>query len=308
MALKRRGEPVHGWLALDKPPGMSSAQAVAAVRRLLNAEKAGHGGTLDPLATGVLPVALGEATKTVAYAMDGRKTYRFGLVWGERRTTDDAEGEVLARSAVRPSRSQIEAVLPRFVGRIEQVPPAYSALKVEGRRAYALAREGEMPALAARPVEVFRLALVTTPDADHAVFEAEVGKGTYIRALGRDLAAALGTLAYVGTLRRLAVGRFTEARAISLENLASLVHSPGPLEHLLPIETALDDIPALALTEAEADRMRHGQTVLPLHPADRKLVLELGNGHAIRVTCHGRLVALAEVADGALRPVRVLNL
>ena len=305
---KRRGRPVHGWLVLDKPAGMSSARALAAVRRLLDAEKAGHGGTLDPLATGVLPIALGEATKTIDFAMAGRKTYRFGLAWGEQRATDDAEGETQARSPVRPTGAEIAAALPRFVGRIEQVPPAYSALKVAGRRAYSLARAGEAPRLAPRPIEVFRLRLAAIPDADHAIFEAEVGKGTYIRALGRDLAGALGTLAYVASLRRLAVGGFTEERAISLENLASLVHSRGALEHLLPIETALDDIPALALTEAEADRMRHGQTVLPLHPVLRKLVLELGNGHAIRVTCQERLVALAKVADGALRPVRVLNL
>ncbi|HUK10893.1 MAG TPA: tRNA pseudouridine(55) synthase TruB [Stellaceae bacterium] len=308
MARKRRGSPVHGWLVLDKPQGMSSARAVAAVRRLLDAEKAGHGGTLDPLATGVLPIALGEATKTVGFAMDGRKTYRFTLAWGEERTTDDAEGEVVARSTVRPTRAAIEAVLPRFTGALMQLPPAYSAIKVEGRRAYALARGGETPALTARPIQVFRLALVANPDPGHASFEAEVGKGTYVRALGRDLATALGTLAYVAALRRITVGRFTEAHAISLENLASLVHSPGPFEHLLPIETALDDIPALALTEAEADRMRCGQTVLPLRPADRKLVLELGNGHAVCVTCKEKLVALAEIAGGALRPVRVLNL
>lgn len=308
MGRKRRGQPVHGWLALDKPAGVSSARAVAMVRRLFDAEKAGHGGTLDPLASGILPVALGEATKTVAWAMAARKTYRFTVRWGEARETEDAEGAVTATSDRRPTHAEILAALPGFTGEIRQRPPAYSALKLAGRRAYALARGGETVTLEARPVRVESLRLLGLPDPDHAEFEAEVGKGTYIRALGRDLALSLGTLGHISALRRTRVGPFHEAQAISLDKLPSLGHSPGPFEHLLPVETALDDIPALALTEAEAARLRCGQAVLPLRPTDRAFMLELGNGQRIRATCGTKLVALAEIADGALRPVRVLNL
>ncbi len=308
MARKRRGRPVHGWLVLDKPVGVSSTRAVAIVRRLFDAEKAGHGGTLDPLASGILPVALGEATKTVAWAMAARKTYQFTVRWGEARTTDDAEGAITANSEHRPTEPEVLAVFPNFIGEIRQRPPAYSALKVAGERAYDLARSGEVVDLEARPVRIESLRLMGTPDPHHADFVAEVGKGTYIRALGRDLALKLGTCGHVSALRRTRVGPFDEARAISLDKLTSLGHSPPPFEHLLPVETALDDIPALALTEAEANRLRCGQAVLPLRPTDRALVLELGNGQRIRATCGTKLVALAEIVDGALRPVRVLNL
>ena len=308
MARKRRGQPVHGWLVLDKPLGVSSTRAVTIVRRLFDAEKAGHGGTLDPLASGILPIALGEATKTVAWAMAARKTYRFTVRWGETRATDDAEGAVTATSDRRPSEAEIRAVLPAFIGDISQRPPAYSALKVAGERAYDLARAGEVVDLEPRLVRVEGLRLLAMTDPDHADFEVEVGKGTYIRALGRDLALKLGTFGHLSALRRTQVGPFDEAKAISLDKLASLGHSPPPFEHLLPVETALDDIPALALTEAEADRLRCGQAVLPLRPTDRAFMLELGNGQRIRATCGTKLVALAEIADGALRPVRVLNL
>ena len=307
MARKRRGRAVHGWLVLDKPLQMSSAQAVARVRRLLDAEKAGHGGTLDPLATGVLPVALGEATKTVAWTMEGAKTYRFTVRWGEARATDDAEGAVTGTSPVRPDAQAITGVLARFMGELLQRPPAYSALKVEGERAYDLARAGEAVMLEPRKVRINSLRLIAMPDTDHAEFEAIVGKGTYIRALARDIAEALGTVGHVAALRRTRVGPFQEAQAISLDNLATLVHSPRPLEHLLPVETALDDIPALAVTEAEADRLRCGQAVLPLRPSDRAWLLELGDGQSVRATCKEKLVALARIADGMLRPVRVLN-
>ena len=308
MARKRRGQPVHGWLALDKPVGVSSARAVALVRRLFDAEKAGHGGTLDPLASGILPIALGEATKTVAWAMAARKTYRFTVRWGEARETDDAEGAITATSDRRPGRADVLAALPAFIGEIRQRPPAYSALKVAGRRAYDLARRGEAVSLEPRVARIESLRLIGLPDPDHAEFEAEVGKGTYIRALGRDLARSLGTCGHLSALRRTRVGPFHEAHAISLDKLPSLGHSPAPFEHLLPVETALDDIPALALTEAEAARLRCGQAVLPLRPSDRAFMLELGNGQRIRATCGTKLVALAEIADGALRAVRVLNL
>jgi tRNA pseudouridine55 synthase len=308
VARKRRGQPVHGWLALDKPVGVSSARAVALVRRLFDAEKAGHGGTLDPLASGILPIALGEATKTVAWAMAARKTYRFTVRWGEARETDDAEGAITATSDHRPGHADVLAALPAFIGEIRQRPPAYSALKVAGRRAYELARRGEAVSLEPRVARIESLRLIGLPDPDHAEFEAEVGKGTYIRALGRDLAQSLGTCGHLSALRRTRVGPFHEAHAISLDKLPSLGHSPAPFEHLLPVETALDDIPALALTEAEAARLRCGQAVPPLRPSDRAFMLELGNGQRIRATCGTKLVALAEIADGALRAVRVLNL
>jgi tRNA pseudouridine55 synthase len=308
MARRRGGVPIHGWIALDKPYGMSSSQAVGAVRRITGAAKVGHGGTLDPLATGILPIALGEATKTVAWAMAGRKTYEFRLRWGEARSTDDAEGEIVAISAARPSAAEILAALPRFTGTISQVPPAFSALKLGGKRAYALARSGEEVTLEPRQVEIASLRLVALPDADHADFAMVTGKGAYVRALGRDLAVALGTVAYVAALRRVAVGPFTLDRAISLDKLEGLGHSPAAFEHLLPLETALDDIPALALTEAEAHRLRHGQPVIPLLPAEQARLAQLGDGALIRANLGDVLVALAEIAGDALRPVRVINL
>jgi tRNA pseudouridine55 synthase len=308
MARRRRGIPLHGWIALDKPCGMSSSQAVGAVRRITGAAKVGHGGTLDPLASGILPIALGEATKTVAWAMAGLKTYRFSVRWGVARSTDDAEGEIVATSLVRPGESDILAALPRFTGTIWQVPPIYSALKLGGKRAYALARAGEAVELAPREVEIVSLQLVSSCDADHAEFEMVTGKGVYVRALGRDLAAALGTVAHVAALRRLAVGPFTLERAISLDKLEALGHSPAAFEHLLPLETALDDIPALALTEAEAHRLRHGQPVIPLLPSEQARLAQLGDGALIRAKDGTSLVALAEIAGDALRPVRVINL
>ncbi|HWG79926.1 MAG TPA: tRNA pseudouridine(55) synthase TruB [Stellaceae bacterium] len=308
MARKRRGVALHGWLVLDKPLGMTSSRAVAAVRRALGAEKAGHGGTLDPLATGVLPIALGEATKTVAWAMAGRKIYRFTLRWGEARDTDDGEGKVVQTSPVRPDAAAIAAILARFVGDIVQRPPAFSALKLDGERAYDLARGGATLALAERPVRIDALRCLGQPDADHAEFEAVVGKGTYIRALGRDLGEALGACAHVTALRRLAVGPFAVADAISLDKLTLLGHSAAASGHLLPIETALDDIPALALTETEAHRLRCGQTVTPLQPSDRARIDQLGDGATLCATIGGKPVAVVEVAAGGLRPVRVLNL
>jgi tRNA pseudouridine55 synthase len=300
-------EGVHGWIVLDKPLGMTSARAVAAVKRASGAAKAGHAGTLDPLATGVLPIALGEATKTAAWAVAGRKHYRFALQWGEARSTDDAEGAVVARSDCRPSAEEIRTALPRFTGTIPQRPPVYSAVKHEGARSYELARRNEEPALAPRPVEIFRLDLVAVESRDRALFEAETGPGAYIRSIGRDLGAALQTRAFVAELRRLAVGRFTLERAISLENLGSLGHSPAASGYLLPIETALDDIPALALTEDQAIALRCGQAVTPL-PQDRARLLQFGDGAKVCATLGGRLVALAEVAAGGIRPLRVMNL
>ena len=308
MPAKVRAAPVHGWVILDKPLGLTSARAVAVVKRAFGAAKAGHAGTLDPLATGVLPIALGEATKTVPFVVNGTKLYRFTVAWGEARATDDAEGEVVATSARRPSEAEIRAVLPRFVGIASQRPPDFSAIKVAGKRAYALARAGAATGLAARPVEVRSLNLVAIPDRDHAVFEAEVGPGTYVRSLARDLGETLETRAFVADLRRLSVGRFTLKQAISLDNLTALGHSPAASGRLLPLETALDDIPALALTEDQAKALRCGQAVTPLRPQDRASLLQIGNGATVCATLGGKLVALAEVAAGGIRPLRVLNI
>ncbi len=311
MGRRRRGRPVHGWVVIDKPEGMTSTQVVGRVRRAFGAEKAGHGGTLDPLATGLLPIALGEATKTVSYAMDGAKRYRFTLRFGEARDTDDAEGRVIETSVVRPDRAALEAVLPRFVGEILQVPPAYSAIKIAGERAYDLARDGEAVELAPRPIRVDALRLIGFDDPDHAVIEAETGKGAYMRGLARDIARALGTVGHVAALRRLAVGPFTLDDAVTLEHIDALAGSPALESTLLPVETPLDDIPAVALTEDEAHRMRCGQSVALLRRSDRERLFRLDLGaedEVVLATCDAVPVALARIEDGALRPVRILNL
>ena len=217
--MKKRGQPVHGWVVFDKPLGMTSTQAVGKIRRLFDAEKAGHGGTLDPLATGMLPIALGEATKTVQWAMDGRKVYRFEVTWGAERTTDDMEGAITAQSESRPTAKSIESILSDFQGVIQQAPPAFSAIKIDGERAYDLARAGEKVEMAERPVTIEKLVLVSCPDADHAVFEVTCGKGTYVRSLARDMGRKLGCLGHVSMLRRIAVGPFVEADMIPLDNL-----------------------------------------------------------------------------------------
>ncbi len=301
MGRRKKGDKVDGWVVLDKPLGLGSTPAVGRVRRLFDAQKAGHGGTLDPLATGVLPIALGEATKTVPFVMDGRKQYRFTLRFGEARSTEDLEGAVTATSDVRPDDAAIRAALPAFVGTIAQRPPAYSALKVDGQRAYDLARAGETVDLAPRQVVVERLELVGRPDADHADFVVDCGKGTYIRSLGRDLALALGTVGHLSALRRTAAGPFREEAAISLSKLEALGHSPALLGALAPVATALDDIPALALAGAQADRLRQGQPVLLTRDAPP-------SGTLLRAECDSRLVALVRSDGVALKPVRVFNL
>ncbi|MGB8630821.1 MAG: tRNA pseudouridine(55) synthase TruB, partial [Xanthobacteraceae bacterium] len=261
---KKQKRDIHGWLVLDKPVGMTSTHAVSVIKHLFAARRAGHAGTLDPLASGCLPIALGEATKTVPFAVDGRKTYRFTVKWGEERDTDDAEGRVVATGDQRPERAAIKALLGRFTGTIEQVPPRYSAVKLGGERAYDLARDGETVELAARQVTIHHLELVEIPDRDHAVFAAECGKGTYVRALARDLGQALGVFGHVCALRRNQVGPFGEADMIPLEQVRSLCHRAAAGEGhfadtLLPIETALDDIPALAVSPADAARLQRGQ-------------------------------------------------
>ena len=298
MARKRRGRKIDGWVALDKPAGITSTLALARVRRAFDAAKAGHAGTLDPLATGLLPVALGEATKLCVEVTESGKSYRFSLRWGEERDTDDAEGEIVAMSALRPSRDEILAALPAFVGEIEQTPPSYSAIKIAGERAYDLAREGRPARLAPRRVRVDRLELLGQADPDHAAFELDCGRGTYVRSIARDLGRKLGALAHVSALRRTRVGPFCEANAISLAQVEELGHKGALEKALLPVETALDDIPALAVTGPEADRLKCGQAVR---------VPSTMEG-AVYATSAGRPVALARIEGGELRPVRVFNL
>ncbi len=288
---------LDGWLIIDKPPGCSSAQIVGRIKRLTGGLKVGHGGTLDPLATGVLPIAIGEATKTVAYVMLETKGYHFTLKWGEARDTDDSEGEIVETSHIRPSRQEIDKVLPKFIGEISQIPPKYSALKVNGQRAYALARVNKPVTLESRQIRIDSLLLVEN-DEETACFDVICGKGTYIRALARDIAHCLGTFGHVSALRRTAVGPFTENAAISLDIVGSLVHSARLAAHVLPVEAPLADIPALELTESDAHRLRCGQ-VIAVKDADIE---------TIRATYSGRLVALARIETGNLRPLRVFNL
>ncbi len=298
---KKKGRPVSGWVILDKPVGMGSTEAVSKVKWLFQAEKAGHAGTLDPLASGMLPIALGEATKTVPFVMDGSKEYRFTLRFGEARSTEDAEGEVTATSEARPTDEAIRAALSAFLGEIDQRPPAFSALKIDGQRAYDLARAGESVELKLRRVRIDRLEFLSRPDRDHADFVVGCGKGTYIRSLGRDLALALGTVGHLSALRRTAAGPFREEQAISLPKLEALGHIPALLGALVPVVTALDDIPALALTEAQADLLRHGQQVLLTRDAPPA-------GALVRAESGEKLVALVRSDGVAVQPVRVFNL
>jgi tRNA pseudouridine55 synthase len=303
---RRKGRPISGWLCLDKPAGLTSTAVVNKVRWLTQAAKAGHGGTLDPLATGVLPVALGEATKTVAYVMDGRKAYRFTARLGEARTTDDAEGEVLATSELRPATAEIEAALAAFRGTIEQVPPQFAAVKVDGERAYDLARRGEVVELQPRTVQVDELRLVERPDPDHVVLELVCGRGTYVRSLVRDLGAMLGCLGHVVALRRLRVGAFHSEQAISLETLATLVADDALPQALIPVTAALTELPSVALTGPQAHRLRTGQSV---KVPPQLLIGELPEAEAatVRAMAAGEMIALARLQGGELSPVRVFN-
>jgi len=308
---RRKGLPIHGWINLDKPVGPTSTQSIGRVRRLTGAARIGHAGTLDPLASGVLPIALGEATKTVPYIQDARKIYRFTVRWGEATATDDGEGAVIAGSDHRPAASAIDAMLARFTGTIMQTPPAFSAIKIAGERAYDLARAGTIVEMEPRPIDIHRLSLIETPDADHAVFDVETGKGTYVRALARDLAAALGTYGHLSALRRTAVGRFTVETAVALDFSAQPSDISGLTEHVLPIETALDDIPALALTADEAQRLRCGQTVGLFTHQHRDwladLIAEGREGGVVLALWQGRAVALARIDRAEAHPVRVFN-
>jgi tRNA pseudouridine55 synthase len=326
MGRRKKGLPISGWVVVDKPIGPTSTHVVSKVRRAFNAQKAGHAGTLDPLGSGILPVALGEATKTVPYLVDATKDYRFAVRWGEARDTDDREGKVTATSDIRPGRDAILEAIPAYIGDIQQVPPRFSAIKVNGERAYDLARDGEEVELKARTVEIHDIRLVEISSPDEAIFEMTCGKGTYVRSLARDLAQDLGTVGHVSMLRRLRVGPFSEEDAVALEtitdsgpdtattpspeksveNADDLSNSPPAPDpkapFLLPLETALDDIPALAVSGNDAARLKQGQAVLS---RGRDAPIVKGTVCAM---LHGQPVALCEAAQGELRPTRVFNL
>ncbi len=293
---ERKKRHISGWLILDKPAGMTSTRAVGAVKRLFSVRKAGHAGTLDPLATGVLPIALGEATKTVPFVQDGAKTYRFDIVWGAATTTCDAEGEVTATSDKRPSRAELAAALDDFTGTITQVPPVFSAVKIGGKRAYELARAGETPELEPREVKVHRLDLIAH-GAERSTLEVECAKGTYARALARDIAEALGTRGHIGALRRLAVGRFGEDQAVSL---AALEAAGEPASLLLPVAAALADVPEIVVDAHQAAKLRLGNPVLILGP-DAPAAEPVAAAY-----CRGQLVAIGRVETGQFKPKRLI--
>ncbi len=304
MSRRNKGRPVSGWLCLDKAVGLTSTGAVGSIKRLFGAAKVGHAGTLDPLASGVLPIALGDATRTVPFVQDGRKVYRFTVRWGQETDTDDADGKVVAESDLRPDAEAINQLLPRFIGEIMQRPPAYSAIKIEGQRAYDLAREGETVVLDERPVVIHRLALTETPDRDHAVFETECGKGTYVRSLARDLGQLLGCRGHVVALRRMVVGPFDSEHAVTLEQLiaAREAGDATALDHfLMPVAVALSELPEIALGSNDAARIGRGQPVLLRGPQAPLAAAVAWASQA------GRAIALGEISEGQFHPTRVFR-
>lgn len=317
MARRKKGNPINGWLVLDKPAGMTSTQAVGKVRWLFNAQKAGHAGTLDPLATGILPIALGEATKTVPFAVDGAKSYRFTVQWGVETDTDDSQGETVETSDHRPSSDDILDILPQFTGQIMQRPPAFSAIKVDGERAYDLARDGQAVELPPRPITIDRLSLMEQISADESIFEADCGKGTYVRSLARDMGRELGCCGHITALRRTLVGGFTEDDAVTLDELIDVGEPLGDdgeryrladqdvgplLDYLLPVESALDDLFELQISSPDAARLQRGQAILI---RGRDAPIMTGAAFAI---CKGALIALGELEKGQFKPSRVFNL
>ncbi len=303
---RRKGNDINGWLILDKPQGLTSNQALGRLKRLYNPKKVGHAGTLDPLATGVLPIAFGEATKTVAHVVDCEKTYDFTIRWGVETDSDDAEGQPVRTSGERPSREAIEAALPAFIGDIMQVPPCYSAIKVDGERAYDLARDGDAVELTPRPVSVYELDIEEPISPELTRLICACGKGTYVRSIARDLGRALGCYGHIAALRRTSVGPFDEENAISLEKLEQFSNSADGYSALmgaiLPVETALDGIPALAISGDDAARLKRGQSIL----------IRGGNAPILKgpiyATSRGVLVAIGEVERGEMHPIRVFNI
>lgn len=308
--VKRRKNAINGWLVLDKPYGLTSNDALGKLKRIFSPQKVGHAGTLDPRATGCLPIAFGEATKTVSFVMQGRKVYRFEVTWGAETDTDDTEGAVTATSGHRPDANAICAVLPAFTGTILQVPPKFSAIKVAGERAYDLARDGEVVELDPRPIDVHRLTLVACPDSDRAVFEAECGKGTYVRALARDLGRRLGTCGHVTELRRLLVGPFGEEDLSGLDDIIQAAENlkegagvdPLVAEFIRPVREAMEDLVEIPVSEEDGAKIRRGMAVL-LRGRDAPLNCETAfASHA------GVPVALGAIDKGRFRPSRVFHL
>ncbi|MEM1194299.1 MAG: tRNA pseudouridine(55) synthase TruB [Pseudomonadota bacterium] len=308
MGRRKKGRPISGWIVLDKDYDFGSTEAVSKVRWLFQAQKAGHAGTLDPLATGILPIALGEATKTVPYVMEAEKLYRFTAKWGEATTTDDSEGDIIQRTDGRPSREAIEACLDDYVGDIEQVPPKFSAIKVGGNRAYDLARDGQEVELAARTISIHALDLVDIPDTDHAVFETRTGKGAYVRALVRDMAVALGTVGHITALRRVAVGPFHEDDAVTLAQIDAELAGEARDSLLEGLDLALRDLPATSLDGPQAMRLTQGQAAIA-SPAQAKGIRgdRVGEVEAVLATLHGDPVAICCLDGLKLKPVRVFN-
>ena len=310
MGRRKKGIPINGWLNIDKPIGMTSTQVIGRVRRITNAQKLGHAGTLDPLATGILPIALGEATKTIQFAQDHDKIYRFTITWGESRNTDDSEGEIISSSDKRPTEQEILDLIPSFIGDVQQTPPKFSAIKINGERAYNLSRAGKDVEMKPRTVSIYDLTLISSTT-DTAIMEMECGKGTYVRSIARDMGEILGCFGYISELRRTEVGVFSENNAISLDELEKIMLSSDPDLYVLPVETVLDDIPALALTDDEIERIRHGQNIrlLSRQDVDRldvagidemtDLILAIGNNKPI---------ALLKKDGIELHPMRLFNL
>ena len=303
MGRHKKGEEINGWLVIDKPRDMGSTDVVNFTRRFFNAKKNGHCGTLDPFATGVLPIAFGEATKLIPYVTEARKEYEFVVKWGEATSTADTEGEVVAFSDKVPTREEILAVLPQFFGEIEQVPPVYSAIKINGKRAYDLARKGEDVVMPSRKIKIYDLALIEELPEKQARFRVECSKGTYIRTLGQDIALKLGTVGHLKELRRTKCGNFGLDDAITLEKLKNMVHSSTPNEVLLPIETYLRDIAVIAVSEADAAKLKLGQGLSPkVYGLDGSVEYEAVATH------DGKMVAVVRIDNRKIAPVRVFNL
>ncbi|MEO1322588.1 MAG: tRNA pseudouridine(55) synthase TruB [Pseudomonadota bacterium] len=308
---KRKGDPVHGWIAVDKPVNITSTKVVGILKRLLNAQKAGHGGTLDPLADGILPIAFGEATKTAQWAMDCDKEYVFTIEWGTSTASQDKEGEIVATSDVRPSRAAIEAALPSFIGDIEQIPPKYSAIKVDGERAYDLARDGETFELPSRQVTVYEAEIAALPDPDHVTLRVVSGKGFYVRAMARDLSMALGAEGHVSQLRRTRVGALDHTVSVTLAELEACGEDKaGVFHHLQPLETVIDDIPAIDISAAEVAHLRQGREIVLLrHQVDAwrtERTNQDGDRTALAMS-DDRAVALGEVRAGRFQPKKVFQ-
>jgi len=302
---KPKGRAVSGWLILDKPVDFGSTEAVSKIKWLLNAQKAGHAGTLDPLASGMLPIALGDATKTVPYVMDGRKIYEFTVTWGEERSTDDLEGEVTASSDTRPAEQAIRDLLPNYTGVIQQIPPQFSAIKIAGERAYDLARDGETVEIPAREVEIFRLTLLGVTQ-NEAHFEVECGKGTYVRSLARDFGRELGCYGHISNLRRTFVAPFGEDKMVPLADLVALEEIEDRDERLAALDAylidtaeALSSLPHLPVTEEQAHRIKMGN---PIILRGRDVPVEEPEAYA---TVRGKLIAIGEIGQGEFRPKRV---